>query len=98
VQPTGLAASIQPDPAPLDTPTTFIVSATDLASGASVTGEVLLDGEAVGATNTPLQLTLRREQRRRFDPETRRWFTEVVDPSLTVRASGYPEAVVDLGL
>ena len=74
------------------------MSAADAASGAPVAGEVLLNGVATGATNTPFQVTLRRVRRRRFDPETRRWLSEVIDPTLMVRAPGYAEAPVDLGV
>jgi endonuclease/exonuclease/phosphatase family metal-dependent hydrolase len=96
-QPSGLRTSVQPYPAPIDTVTTLTVSAADAASGAAVAGEVLLDGMTTGATNTPFQVTLRRLERRTFDPQTRQWSTEVVDPSLTVRATGYAETEVELG-
>jgi hypothetical protein len=93
-----LSTSLQPRPAPLNIPTTFIVSAVDSVSRIPVEGDVLIDGDKVATTNVSFSATLRQKRVRNFDPATRRWNVELVDPSLTVTAAGYPETSVDLGL
>lgn len=93
----ALGATVLPYPVALDVATTLTVSATDAASSASVAGSVIVDGVVVAPTNTPFTMTLRQRRERRFDPEIRRWIVELVDPTVTVRATGYREAPVDLG-
>jgi endonuclease/exonuclease/phosphatase family metal-dependent hydrolase len=93
-----LRTSLVPFPVPLDAAMTFTVSAVDAATDAAVAGEVFLNGHAVAATNTPFMAAVRQERRWEFDPELREWVMVPINPVMTVKAAGYPETPVNLGL
>ena len=92
-----LSVSIDPYPVPLGQAVTATVTATDLGSGADVAGDVLVNGQVAGPTNTPFQYTFPVQRRRIRDPETGTWEWEIIPPACQVRAAGYPNTDVDLG-
>jgi hypothetical protein len=93
-----LTVSIQPYPVPIGQAVTTTLTATDLGTGAAIAGDVLVNGQVVGSTNTPFQYTFRVQRRRIRNPEDGRWEIEIIPPTCEVRAAGYPDTEVDLGL
>jgi microsomal dipeptidase-like Zn-dependent dipeptidase len=89
-------ATVSPRPVPLDRPVQVTVSAVDSVTGTPVIGTVFVDAIAVGATNTVLTTTFRQHTTREFDPDLKRWITTREPPAVTVQATGYPQAEVDL--
>jgi len=93
-----LQTSVTPYPVPFNTPVQVTVRATRNPGGSAVAGQVLINGSQVAATNTPFTYTFRmRIIGRTFDPETRIWINDFGPPTVIVRASGFPDATVDLG-
>jgi hypothetical protein len=90
VQPT-LAVSVQPHPVPANRAITATVAATEQGTGGLVAGRVLVDGNDVAATNTPFTHTFR--ARRVGRPPN----VDLIFPTVTVRAAGFPDADVDTG-
>jgi hypothetical protein len=91
VLPPTLTVSIEPYPLTVNRQVTTTVSATDQGTGAPVAGRVIVNGSDVAATNTPFAHTFR-TRRVGHPPDV-----EIVFPTVTVRAAGYPETDVDTG-
>jgi microsomal dipeptidase-like Zn-dependent dipeptidase len=91
-----MKATITPQPLPFDRPVQITVSVVDSVTGTPVTGTVFVDAMAIGATNTVIATTLRQHTTREFDPDLKRWITTKEPPAVTVQATGYPQADVDL--
>jgi hypothetical protein len=92
-----LTVSISPYPVPVDQSRQFVVSATDMGTGAAVAGSVKVDGTVVGPTNTPFTYTFRLK-RIRVPDGLGGWTYEMVAPTAVVSASGYPDANLPLGI
>jgi hypothetical protein len=92
-----LVASIDPYPVPLGYAVTATVTATDLGDGTAVAGDVLVNGQVAGPTNTPFSYTFPVQRRRVRNPEDGTWDWEITPPTCQVRAAGYPDTDVDLG-
>jgi hypothetical protein len=90
IQPT-LAVSVTPYPLPPNRQVTATVVATEQGTGALVAGRVHVAGTDVAATNTPFTYTFRTRRVGR-PPDV-----DVIFPTVTVRAAGYPDATVDTG-
>jgi hypothetical protein len=60
------------------------------------TGSTAVDDIAIGPTNVVLSTTFRMRTTREWDPELKRWITTREPPSVTVQATGYPPAAVEL--
>jgi hypothetical protein len=102
VIPTGtpitlLTVSISPHPVPVDQSRQFVISATDMGTGAAVAGSVKVDGTVVGPTNTPFTYTFRLRRIRVPDGEGG-WTYELIAPTALVSAAGYPDTNLDLGI
>ena len=93
-----LRVSIQPQQAPIGVPVTVLVTANDALTGAPVQGVVNVGTSGVGPTGTPFPTTFVMGTRRVFDPEIRQYVTEEVPPVVTVSATGYATARVDVQL
>jgi hypothetical protein len=91
VIPPALEVSVQPYPVPPNRSIQVTVTATDSATAAAVSGRVLVDGADVGPTNTRFTYTFRTRRIGR-PPDV-----EIIFPTVTVRAAGYPDADVDCG-
>ena len=87
-----LEVSISPYPAALTTGRSYVVRAVDGYTGAAVAGRVFVNGIDVAATNTPFTYTFR-VRRVGVYPNI-----EIISPIAAVRAAGYPDADLDLGL
>jgi hypothetical protein len=103
VLPTGapitlLSASISPHPVPVNQATQFVVTATDMGTGAAVAGDVKVNGKVVGATNTQFSYTFKLKRVRVRDPVDGGWTWEFIAPTAVVSASGYPDSDLDLGI
>ncbi|NJD08183.1 MAG: hypothetical protein FIA97_17050 [Methylococcaceae bacterium] len=85
---------VSPYPVPLNQAVSITVTATDLGSGANVTGDVRIDGVVVGSTDVPFTHTFR-PKRRRVSVRPPEW--EISYPVGTVTAPGYPDATIDFG-
>ena len=92
-----LAVSISPHPVPMRTALSVTVRATNADTGAAVNGAVLVNGSAVGRTNTAFPFTFVPTRTRVFDPDLRIWIFVVTPPQVVVRASGYSDTGVELG-
>jgi endonuclease/exonuclease/phosphatase family metal-dependent hydrolase len=91
-----LSVSVTPYPVPRSQWTTVTVTAAAAATGEPVTGEVLFDGNPVGATNTPITVYAERRTERVEDPGGG-WTWETYDVTATVRVTGFPDVALDLG-
>jgi hypothetical protein len=89
-----LQVTVSPYPVPADRAVSVIVSAAAVDGGA-VDGQVIVDGQAVGQTNTAFTHTFR-TRRVLVDPGPPRRF-ETVYPKGTVKAASYPEVPIDFG-
>ena len=99
VSPPTVQATSSPYPVPLNQSVQVTIRAVRNPGGAPAAGDVLVNGTRVAATNTPFTYTFRlRIVSRTFDPETRRYINEYGPPDVVVRAAGYADAGVDLGL
>ena len=67
------------------------MTASDAATGAAVAGRVFVDSADVAPTNTPFTHTFRARRVGR-PPDV-----ELIFPTVTVRAAGYPNTEVDTG-
>jgi hypothetical protein len=81
-----LAVTVSPDPVPLNEAVPVTVSARDAATQAHVNGTVFIDDRKVGSTGVAFTHTFKRRTVRVFDPETRRWTVEQVEPTGRVTA------------
>jgi hypothetical protein len=97
-QPDNMAARIEPHPVPTDVPVQVVVRAENVWTHEPVAGQVQIDGQNVGATNTPFTFIFRMKRVRVFDSETRTWHYESVPPKGRVTAPGYFAVDLDLGL
>ena len=86
-----MRVAIEPRPPVLGRPTVIVVRASAAAGGAAVAGQVTVNGQDLGPTNTPLNTTLR-SSRKRVGGE---WV--VTYPLVAVRAAGFVSATVDCG-
>jgi hypothetical protein len=93
-----LAVTVQPHPVPLRTAISVTVRAIDVDSGAPVDGNVTINNVPAGRTNTPFTYTFTPTRTRVFDPDLRIYTYEIVMPTGTVTASGYPTTPIDFGL
>ena len=91
VIPPVLEVSVQPYPVPPNRSVQVTVTATDSTTAAAVSGRVLVNGADVGPTNTQFTYTFRTRRIGR-PPDV-----EIIFPTVTVRAAGYPDADVDCG-
>jgi microsomal dipeptidase-like Zn-dependent dipeptidase len=91
-----VTATISPRPVPLDRPVQITVSAVDSVAGTAVPGTVFADGVAIGPANTAITATLRQRVTREFDPDLKRWLVTREPPTVTVQATGYPPADVEI--
>ena len=89
-----LEVSVQPYPVPLRQAVSVTVRAVDADTRAAVDGAVLVDGVAVGRTNVAFTYTFAVRRQRVYQDGV--WIYELITPSAVVRATGYPEAPVDL--
>ena len=94
----SLMVSIQPFPVVLGQSRSYTVQVLDADSHQPVNASVLVNGVQVAQSNVPFTYTFAMRQIRVFDPETRTWVVEFVPPTMTVAASGYASANVDLGI
>lgn len=93
-----LSASIQPYPVVLGQSRSYTVQVTDAETHQPVNAAVLVNGTQVAQSNVPFTYTFVRRIIRVFDPETRTWVPEPVEPTVAVTAPGYTSATVDLGI
>jgi len=91
VIPRSMTATVSPYPAPVNRSVQITVTATDAETGTPVDGRVHANGADIGPTNTSITTTLRTRRIGR-PPDV-----EIVYPSVTVSASGYTTADVDMG-
>jgi hypothetical protein len=96
--PPRVTALVTPANIPMNIPITVTVHAADQVTAVVLKGEVRIDGQRVGVTDTPFTFTFSLQQRRVFDPETRTWEIQQTEPSMTVFVEGYPETDVPLHL
>jgi len=89
-----LVVSVTPYPVPVNRTITVTVYASDPTIGASVLGEIKVNGNVVANTNTPFTHNFR-TRRRLVSTNPREW--EVVYPTGTVIAPGYPATPIDFG-
>jgi lysophospholipase L1-like esterase len=97
-----LTVRVTPSPVPLGVSTSVVVSAEDFVTHAPVAGTVRIRNFDAfrrpvylqSTTGTPVTATFRQGTIRQFDPETRRWISEPVDPAGALSATGYPMADV----
>jgi hypothetical protein len=87
-----MRVTVSPAALPLGLPVRVTVYAADAATGASLTGSVTIDGQAVGSTGTAFTYTFIRRVERIFDPDTRTWTTVTTDPSGSVAVRDYHDA------
>ena len=73
---------------------TVQVSATDLATGSAIAGQVHIDGKVVANTKTAFACTFR-TKRILISTKPREW--AVIYSEGVVRAAGYPEASINFG-
>jgi hypothetical protein len=92
-----LAVTVHPYPVPMRAAVSVTFRTTNADTGTAVDGTVLVNGVAVGRTNTTFAFTFSPTRTRVFDPELRIWTFQVTPPQVLVRANGYPDASVDLG-
>jgi hypothetical protein len=87
--------SVTPYPVPLNKPVSVQVDATDMSTGSSVQGQVVIDGVVRGQAGSAFTRTFR--PRRIPTPGTKAPEFDVEFPTGVVRASGYPDAPIDFG-
>jgi hypothetical protein len=92
----AMTASVKPYPVPVRRAVSIIVSAVDSATGASISGNVLFDGNPVGTTGTAFITTI--PVQREFNPVTRKWMLVPAPPNGTVTAPGYASGQIDFGV
>lgn len=73
---------------------TTTITASDLATGASVAGQVKIDGKPVAETSTPFPYPFK-PTRRRVSVRPPEW--EVTYPKGLVSAAGYPDVPIEFG-
>ena len=84
-----------PSMVPLGVPTTLTVRATDVRTGAVLTGTVKVNGEMVGPTDVPFTHTFIAIPEREFDPDLGRIIiVGIVNPVITVEVPDYSETEV----
>jgi hypothetical protein len=90
-----LQTAVTPHPVPTNRLVTVTFTARAVGSGTAVPGRVLVDGVDIGPTGTALQhrFTVRRVREPGSNPPT----FEVIAPTVTISAAGFPEADVDCG-
>jgi hypothetical protein len=101
-QPPVLAVSVQPAPIAIGTPVQVTVHVEDGNTHARVAATVTVrnpdsQGNMVTTTHasdTPFTETFHRVRVKRFDPDTRTYYWETVEPDGTVSALGYPAQII----
>ncbi|MFL5804083.1 MAG: hypothetical protein ACJ8CR_20355 [Roseiflexaceae bacterium] len=91
----ALRVTVTPYPVPISAAgqtVTVTVHAEDAHSGVPVAGTVRINAQTVGTTNTPFTYTFRSRRVRNPDGTF-----EVIRPTGTVSAPGYPDADIDFG-
>ena len=94
---TLLSVGISPYPIVQNRAKQYVVAAVDLDTGADVAGDVKVDGSVVATTNTPFNYTFKVKRIRVRDPDGG-WSWELIPPTATVEAPGYPVTDLDLGI
>jgi hypothetical protein len=89
-----LRLQVTPTAIPFGRAVTVSVHAEDPDTGATVAGTVRIEGTSVGPTDTPFNQTFNPKTVSEFDPETRTWLSELVDPAGSVSAPGYTETPI----
>lgn len=82
-----LTVTCQPAVLPVGRQITFTATATD--AGKPVAATVMVEGKAIGATGQPIACTLEPVRKQVFDPETKKYYTELYPPTVTITAPGY---------
>jgi hypothetical protein len=96
IVPLALNVSVTPYPLRLNVSVQANVRAASNGNGQLVAGDVLVNGVRVAGTNSTFTYTFRTVRKRVWEPEVG-WVYIDAPPTVTVSATGFPVATVDIG-